>query len=300
MEKFESKVDIAVFAIFVTFCLLDVATFVVWAIFGIWCPTLVMLGITTFFVIPPYFFTWYRLTEDSLKINCGYFMINRTIPYDSILSIRPIIAYSLAPALSSRRIEIIYYKKNKSRRVLISPGMYSTFLNILSDSALESTVAQNRLSLSREDRFESPAKVAAPAKPKTEPATTQESKPKKAAVKKPVAKTQKTTSAAKKTEVKPVKQVAIEKEVATIKAKKDTAKTTPAKTEKSTAKPKTSAIDKKTAPAKPKAQVAKDKKEKGEEKASPTEIKTVAKSAKQTTAPKSSVETPDKPKTSSE
>lgn len=195
MEKFESKIGSLVFAIFVAFCLLDVAAFVLWVILGIWWPTLVLLTFTVLFIIPPYFFTWYKLTDDSLKITFGYFMINRTIPYDSILSVRPVVGHSLAPALSSRRIEIIYYKKNKSRRVCVSPGMYSTFLNMLTDSALESAVAKNRLNPSQEERFERPAKAVATSKMITEKSSSVKNKkpaPKKStptkAVKKPAPK----------------------------------------------------------------------------------------------------------------
>ena len=72
--------------------------------------------------------TCYIITADGrLRIESGRFVPNIEIEVSSIVSMKRVKSFSIAPALSAERIEIVYRKGGKERTVQISPRRAEDF-----------------------------------------------------------------------------------------------------------------------------------------------------------------------------
>ena len=143
MTKYHTKIDFSVFFTFLILCLADLGLLILYAISGVWLPALLVSVLLFFFVFPLFFFTNYTLTEKSLKINSGWWRINFTISYTDILAITPTKKFAIAPKLSRKAIKIVYLHNQKTRCVRISPALFNTFIDQLSESVLHSVVAKD-------------------------------------------------------------------------------------------------------------------------------------------------------------
>jgi hypothetical protein len=87
--------------------------------------------------------TYYSISDQMLKVKCG-FMVNKSIPIDSIIKISETNNPVSAPANSMDRLEIEYGAKDS---ILISPKDKVGFINhILSiNHKIESTIDNNEL-----------------------------------------------------------------------------------------------------------------------------------------------------------
>ncbi|QOR64578.1 PH domain-containing protein [Cytobacillus suaedae] len=78
------------------------------------------------FIMWMWFTTYYVLTDDSLIIRYGPF--KKAVPFDSITSVKKTSNPFSSPALSMKRLEILYGKYDI---VLISPENRDTFMELL-------------------------------------------------------------------------------------------------------------------------------------------------------------------------
>lgn len=73
--------------------------------------------------------TRYIVTDNGkLQIETGRFVADKTILLNDIKDLRKIKSFSVAPALSVDRIEIVYHNNDKVEKICISPQNASEFL----------------------------------------------------------------------------------------------------------------------------------------------------------------------------
>ena len=88
-----------------------------------------LLSVIMIFEIEMLIHTCYIVTGDGkLKIETGRFIPNSTIELNSIVAIHETKGYSVAPALSASRVEIVYRLGEKNHTVQISPKNSSEFI----------------------------------------------------------------------------------------------------------------------------------------------------------------------------
>lgn len=76
--------------------------------------------------------TQYVLTSDgSVRIESGRFLRSVAFPVTAIERVRPVRSFKLAPALSVRRLDIVYRSAEEQRSVCISPRHAEEFLRCL-------------------------------------------------------------------------------------------------------------------------------------------------------------------------
>ncbi|MBE4908510.1 PH domain-containing protein [Bacillus luteolus] len=90
-----------------------------------------------FFVLWMWITTYYVFTEDSLIVRFGPF--KKTVPLDSITSVKKTTNPFSSPALSMKRLEILYGKYNI---VLISPENRDTFMELLRERCPQANVGK--------------------------------------------------------------------------------------------------------------------------------------------------------------
>lgn len=85
---------------------------------------MILIAVAMVFEIEMLIHTCYIITADGrLRIESGRFVPNIEIEVSSIVSMKRVKSFSIAPALSAERIEIVYWKEGKERTVQISPGV---------------------------------------------------------------------------------------------------------------------------------------------------------------------------------
>lgn len=143
MIKFTSKIGSYAFLLFSFMVALNLCATMIWGVFGIWIPFAIITTINVLFVFPPYFGTFYYLKEDELRISSFWFCINKKIAYEDIVVAIPKQMVGIFPALSSDGIEIVYMKNGKTKQTFVSPAMFETFLNQLTDNIMVSNVLKS-------------------------------------------------------------------------------------------------------------------------------------------------------------
>lgn len=95
------------------------------------------------FIVYIFLTTYYTISDRTLKVKCG-FMINKSIPIDTILKISETNNPVSAPANSMDRLEISYGGKES---ILISPKDKIGFINHIRsiNPKIESTIDDNEL-----------------------------------------------------------------------------------------------------------------------------------------------------------
>lgn len=89
---------------------------------------MILIAVAMVFEIEMLIHTCYIITADGrLRIESGRFVPNIEIEVSSIVSMKRVKSFSIAPALSAERIEIVYRKGGKERTVQISPRRAEDF-----------------------------------------------------------------------------------------------------------------------------------------------------------------------------
>ena len=138
MEKFESKIGPVSFIILTVVCFITVIAFSLMVATGIWAFALICAVLLLGLFVPCFFFTYYKLDENTLYVRSGWF--KKTIKLDTVISVTPTKNYDVAPALSSHRIKIEYMENDKVSSILISPVLFTTFLQNIGDYVLDHTL----------------------------------------------------------------------------------------------------------------------------------------------------------------
>ncbi len=222
MERFKSKIGVCTFLSFLIIGILDIGLLMFWGLTGIWIPFLVLTSLFIVFVIPPFFFTQYSLTQDYLKITCLWIAFGKKIKYEDIICVVPCQSAKISAKLANDCIQIVYMKKGKTKEIFVSPALADRFANQLTDNVLFSTVINEKIveqqnmnvetitapqEVSKEET--APVKAKAPTRKKV--AAKKQTPAKKQTAKKQTAKTKVATkTSAKKTAAKTsgVKKVA--------------------------------------------------------------------------------------------
>ena len=144
MERFSSKIGTCTFLGFLIMCMIDIGLLMFWGLSGIWIPFLVFSAIFVLFVIPPFFFTHYNLTQDYLKITCLWFAMGKKIKYEDIVAVVPCDSAKVSAKLANSSIRIVYKKKNKTKEIYISPALNDRFINQLTDNVLYCSVIEEK------------------------------------------------------------------------------------------------------------------------------------------------------------
>lgn len=131
--KIQSKIGsgMLILTIFVLLCTL--ATFLVWAIWGNYVPTIIFACISLFFVLPIYLNTSYEIRNGYLYINFGWFLMHYAIPCYDIISMTDAQSICLAPALSGERLRIKYVKNGKIKSIYVSPANKDLFRTLVQE-----------------------------------------------------------------------------------------------------------------------------------------------------------------------
>lgn len=88
-----------------------------------------LTAVVMIFEIEMLIHTQYIVTSDQvLQIESGRFVPNRIIALNTIQTMREVKSMSLAPALSARRIEIVFLSGGKQEKVLVSPQNIPDFI----------------------------------------------------------------------------------------------------------------------------------------------------------------------------
>ncbi len=143
MEKYDSKIGILMFLLMVLFSFLTMFLFIIWSITGIGWPAIIITILFLFGFVPVYFFTNYKISSNTLTVRSGFF--SRTINLDSIVSIIPDKNLKLSYATSFVRIQIVYQDNDKKlKTIYVSPYLFSTFLNDLTDLTLDNVILSEK------------------------------------------------------------------------------------------------------------------------------------------------------------
>ena len=117
-----SKVSIVLFILLALFCAVPTAGGIMFFTSGdkMMLFVLIVGALDILLLAPTLFLTHYTLTDKALQVRCS-FLFRADIPYRCIRRVSDSRDISLAPALSSDRIEIAYRISGGDGKVLISP-----------------------------------------------------------------------------------------------------------------------------------------------------------------------------------
>lgn len=144
MEKFKSKIGVCTFLAFLIAGFLDIGLLMFWGLSGLWIPFLVFTAVFVVFIVPPFFFTQYSLTQDYLKITCLWLAFGKKIKYEDIVAVVPCQSAKISAKLSNECIKIVYMKKGKTKEIFISPALNDRFINQLTDNVLYCSVIKEK------------------------------------------------------------------------------------------------------------------------------------------------------------
>ena len=89
---------------------------------------MILIAVAMVFEIEMLIHTRYVITADGkLKIESGRFVPDTEIDLKEVAGMKRVRSFSLAPALSAERIEIVYRKEGKERSVQVSPRRAEEF-----------------------------------------------------------------------------------------------------------------------------------------------------------------------------
>lgn len=89
---------------------------------------MILIAVAMVFEIEMLIHTRYVITADGkLKIESGRFVPDTEIDLKEVAGMKRVRSFSLAPALSAERIEIVYRKEGKERSVQVSPRRAEDF-----------------------------------------------------------------------------------------------------------------------------------------------------------------------------
>lgn len=144
MEKFKSKIGVCTFLAFLIAGFLDIGLLMFWGLSGIWIPFLAFTAVFVVFVVPPFFFTEYSLTQDYLKITCLWLAFGKKIKYEDIVAVVPCQSAKVSAKLANECIKIVYVKKGKTKEIFVSPALNDRFINQLTDNVLYCSVIKEK------------------------------------------------------------------------------------------------------------------------------------------------------------
>jgi hypothetical protein len=119
-KVYSSKKGFIIYVVIALLTIIEVSYF----FHNLYLPAILCLGLTGVIVFPMVFNTCYTITNTTLKVRCG-FLVNISIPIESIKKIVPTKTIFSAPALSFDRLEVFY---NKYDSVVISPENKDDFI----------------------------------------------------------------------------------------------------------------------------------------------------------------------------
>jgi hypothetical protein len=119
-KVYPSKKGFIIYAVLALLIIIEVS----YVFHKLYLPALLCLGLTGVIVFPIVFNTCYTISNNILKVKSG-FLLNRSIPIESINKIVPCHTILSAPALSFDRLEVFY---NKYDSVVISPENKDDFI----------------------------------------------------------------------------------------------------------------------------------------------------------------------------
>ena len=119
-KVYPSKKGFIIYAVLALLIIVEIS----YVFHKLYLPALLCLGLTGVIVFPIVFNTCYTISNNILKIKSG-FLLNRSIPIESIKKIVPCHTILSAPALSFDRLEVFY---NQYDSVVISPENKDDFI----------------------------------------------------------------------------------------------------------------------------------------------------------------------------
>jgi len=119
-KVYPSKKGFIIYAVLALLIIIEIS----YVFHKLYLPALLCLGLTGVIVIPIVFNTCYTISNKILKVKSG-FLLNRSIPIESIKKIVPCHTILSAPALSFDRLEVFY---NQYDSVVISPENKDDFI----------------------------------------------------------------------------------------------------------------------------------------------------------------------------
>ena len=148
--KIKSKIGDGLFIGLVVFTVLTLAMYVLWVVTTVWWPAITLTAILLIVIVPIYFFTYYEITRNELRIYCGIF--GKSIPYRNIISMTD--AESLAPSfcLSHQRILIRYIEDEQIKSTYVSPANREQFRDIVNAEISKSAEIYKNAPKSAQDK----------------------------------------------------------------------------------------------------------------------------------------------------
>ena len=119
-KVYPSKKGFIIYAVLALLIIIEIS----YVFHKLYLPALLCLGLTGIIVFPIVFNTCYTISNNILKVKSG-FLLNRSIPIESITKIVPCHTILSAPALSFDRLEVFY---NQYDSVVISPENKDDFI----------------------------------------------------------------------------------------------------------------------------------------------------------------------------
>ncbi|MCQ6957872.1 PH domain-containing protein [Mucilaginibacter aquariorum] len=119
-KVYPSKKGFIIYVVIALLIIIEISYF----FHNLYLPAIVCLALTGVIVFPIVFNTCYTISNNILKVKSG-FLLNRSIPIESIKKIVPCHTILSAPALSFDRLEVFY---NKYDSVVISPVKKDDFI----------------------------------------------------------------------------------------------------------------------------------------------------------------------------
>jgi hypothetical protein len=119
-KVYPSKKGFIIYAVLALLIIIEIS----YVFHKLYLPALLCLSLTGVIVFPIVFNTCYTISNNILKVKSG-FLLNRSIPIESIKKIVPTKTIFSAPALSFDRLEVFY---NKYDSVVISPENKDDFI----------------------------------------------------------------------------------------------------------------------------------------------------------------------------
>lgn len=148
--KFRSKIGSGFVLLTLIWMLLTLASFLVWAVFGIFIPCIVFVSILLIILLPVYLNTNYTIKNGYLYIHFGLF-VHQAIPCYNIVSITNSNSISVAPAISSIRLRLKFVKNGKIKSMNISPVDQNGFRQQIQDE-IDSNFKKAKISQDQVDQ----------------------------------------------------------------------------------------------------------------------------------------------------
>lgn len=150
--QFRSKIGSGIILLALLWMLLTLASFLAWAIFGLYIFSIIFVSILIIFILPVFINTKYVVKNGYLYIHFGLF-VHQAIPCYNIISITNAQSVSISPALSSIRLRIKYVSNGKIKGLYVSPVDQDSFRNLIEDEIQlnfkKAQISQDQVDLSK-------------------------------------------------------------------------------------------------------------------------------------------------------